>query len=133
MKILLFNIASLVLLMVLATSCKKQSSNSPRISTTIKFLLYTDKDFSHENNIISFNAFIENPVTKIIWDTLLPPMTIKDIPDRIHQLVFEKTVLSGNSLMKVGFRYSIENVGISWHIDSCKAGQSLKIVDFNFQ
>jgi len=38
-----------------------------------------------------------------------------------------------NSLLKAGFRYSIENVGSSWHWDSSDAGETFTIVDFNFQ
>ena len=61
-------------------------------------------------------------------------MKINDIPDRPHQLAFEKTVLAANnSLMKIGYRYSIENVGHSWYIDSSSPGQTLKVVDFNFR
>jgi len=135
MKKAFFNILTLLLLMVIIASCKKQNdNNNPHIPRTVKFLLYTDQDFSHENNIISFTAFIESPVNKVIWDTLLPPMKISDIPGRIHQIAFEKTVLAGgNSLMKVGFRYSIENVGLSWYIDSSSPGQISKVVDFNFR
>ena len=135
MKIVLVKVVYLVFLMITVASCKKQIDNkNTRVPRTVKFVLYTDQNFSHETNIISFTAFIESPVNRVIWDTLLPPMKISDIPDRTHQLTFEKTVLTArNSLMKVGYRYSIEDVGTSWYIDSSSPGQTLKVVDFNFR
>jgi hypothetical protein len=125
----------MIFLIIIVASCKKQNDKrNHHFPRTVKFLLYTDQNFSHENNIISFTAFIESPVNRIIWDTVLPPMKISDIPDQAHQLTFQKTVFTENSsLMKVGYRYSIEDVGHSWYIDSSSPGQTLKVVDFNFR
>jgi hypothetical protein len=132
MRRALYSIACLLLILIAA--CKKEIKHNPPVLRTGTFLLYTDQNFSHESNNISFTAFIESPVNKIIWDTILPPMRISDIPDKAHQIKFEKTVLAGSrSLMKVGYRYAIENVGLSWYIDSSGPGQTSKVVDFNFR
>jgi len=120
------------------TSCKKQASdqalNSQRVIRKVQFHLYTDKDFSNDNGMITFTLSIQNSSGQMLWDSVLMPMKIKDIPSLEHQIVAEKIVPgNNNSLLKVGFLYSIENVGNSWHFDSLKVDEAFKIVDFNFQ
>jgi hypothetical protein len=61
-------------------------------------------------------------------------MQIKDIPDSAHKIVVEKKVIGyDNTELTAGFIYEIENVGSSWHIDTSKAGNPLKIIDYNFR
>ena len=61
-------------------------------------------------------------------------MQIKDIPDAAHKLVFEKTVTGNyNEDLAAGFRYEIHDVGNSQYIDTSKAGNTFKIIDFAFQ
>jgi hypothetical protein len=127
-----------VSIILTATSCKKQTTNpapdSPGVSRKVQFLLYTNKDFSNNNSIIVFKASIQNSADQILWDSVLAPMRIKDIPALANKLVIEKTVPGNDaSLLKVGFFYSIENVGNSWHFDSFNAGETFKVLDFNFQ
>jgi hypothetical protein len=99
----------------------------------VQFVLYTDKDFSSNNQLITFKLSIEKSPNIVLWDSLLPSMKIKDIPGPANKWVIEK-IVPGNdpSLLKTGFYYSIENVGSSWFIDSFSVGESFKIVDFNF-
>jgi len=125
------------LVILIAVSCKKTITYPPGshgVSRTIQFSLYTDKDFSGDNNTIAFKLFIQNSKNKILWDSALAPMRIKDIPDVAHKLVVEKIVPSNDtSLLGVGFRYSIEGVGNSWFLDTCTSGETFKRVEFNFQ
>jgi hypothetical protein len=124
--------------MLIETSCRKQTVDpatySPAVIRKIQFTLYTQNDFSDNNENITFALFIQNSRNQILLDSPLTSMKIKDIPDFTHKLVIEKPVPNNDaSLLKVGFKYSIENVGNSWHFESFKAGEVFKIVDFNFQ
>ena len=119
------------------TSCKKQTTD-PKEDTTvlrkIQFSHYTNSDLSEDNNNISFTVLVEDLQNHVLWDSALAPMKIKDIPDLAHKLFIEKTVTDdGSQILKVGFNYSIENVGYSWFYDTCSAGETFKKVDFNFQ
>jgi hypothetical protein len=123
---------------LIGASCKKQTTdqvpNNQGVLRKVQFLLYTDKDFSTDDGIITFTLSIQNSTNQILWDSVLTPMKIKDIPNLEHKLVAEKIVPDNDtSLLKVGFLYSIENVGNSWHLDSFRVGETFKVVDFNFQ
>jgi hypothetical protein len=118
------------------TSCSKQDSNTPenRIPRKVQFILYTDKDFSNNNGIITFELSIQKLPNHVLWDSVLPPMKIKDIPGPANKWVLEKWVPRNDpSLIKIGFYYSIENVGNSWFIDSFKVGDTVKTIEYNFQ
>ena len=117
----------------IGTSCKKDTT-APLQPREVQFLLYTDKDFTSDDGIITFKLSIQNSSNQLLWDSLLAPMRIKDIPNPANKLVFEKPVPNDDaSLLKVGFYYSIENVGNSSYLDSFNYGSALKIVNFNFQ
>jgi hypothetical protein len=123
---------------LIGTSCNKQDGyqtpNNPGPPRKIQFRLYTDHDFTGNSDKITFTLTIQTAANKVLWDSVLSPMKISEIPDAAHKLVIDKLVPNNNnSLLKVGFLYSIENVGNSWFYDSSKAGETLKIVDFNFQ
>lgn len=120
------------------TSCRKQTkeqnTRDPELPRKIQFQLYTDKDFSGNTDDIYFSLFIHNSTNKVLWDSLLPVMKIKDIPDLAHKLVMEKSIIVKNSsILKVGFHYVIGNVGNANYIDTSNAGQTIKIVAFKFQ
>jgi hypothetical protein len=125
--------------MLIGTSCKKQmieNKISDKLVTTrkVEFQLYTTSDFSNENDSIFFKVSIIKPRNQILFDSMLAPMKIKDIPNRAHKLIIDK-VVPGNdtSLLKVGFYYTIKNVGNSSHTEPFNAGKTFKVVDFNFQ
>lgn len=128
----------LILMLVISlsgTSCYKEQSSSvsPAVSRTIIFTLYTQKDFSDNNSNITFSLFIRTH-DKVLFDTTLSVMKIKDIPDSTRKIVFKKEVPDNDgSELAAGFRYSIENVGNSTHIDTCKTGELVKVVDFSFK
>jgi hypothetical protein len=129
----IYAFAGLVIAMI-ALSCRKDHSTSvipyPQ-NRTIRFQLYTNEDFSTNSSVINFSIFIKNH-NRTLFDSSLASMQIKDIPDSTHKIVIEKTV-ADNLDLAAGFRYEITNVGISWHIDTSKAGNSLKVIDYNFQ
>ena len=140
----------IVLVISSVISCIKQPEvqmpASNEVARKVQFILYTDKDFSDDNNTITFKLSIQTinkqvpmgpglkPTTEVLWDSTLAPMKIKDIPHLAEKLIIEKTVTAKeSSLLKVGFYYSIENVGNSQHFDAFNAGETFKILDFNFQ
>jgi hypothetical protein len=60
-------------------------------------------------------------------------MKVKDIPKIGNKLVFEKKILNDDSELLAGFTYYIENVGMSWHLDTLAAGQKSKVIDYPFR
>jgi len=133
----IFSISVVVLLIVTMESCKKTYPSSdgenPGTGRKVLFQLYTDKDFSAETSIIKFSIFIRNARTTF-FDSSFAPMQIKDIPDAAHKIVIEKTVFgTGNADLAAGFNYEIQNVGNSWYIDTSRAGNVLKVIDYAFQ
>ena len=133
----IFSISIVVLLIVTMESCKKTYPSSdgenPGTGRKVLFQLYTDKDFSTETSVIKFSIFIRNARTTF-FDSSFASMQIKDIPDAAHKIVIEKTVFgTGNSDLAAGFNYEIQNVGNSWYIDTSRAGNALKVIDYSFQ
>ena len=126
----------LVSLLMTGPSCKKQTTDPTvnAIPRKVQFVLYTDTDFSGNEKLITFTLSIQKLPNQVLWDTVLAPMKIKDIPGPANKWVIEKWVPGNDpSLLKTAFYYSIENVGNSWFIDSFRVGDTLKILDFNFK
>lgn len=137
MKVILI-IPATVLMIFVGISCKKQAIDVPSGNSgstrKIQFVLYTDTDFANDNNTITFAPFIENSANQVLWDSTFTSMKIKDIPGFDHKITFEKIIPDrDSSLLKVGFAYTIENVGTSRYIDSFKVDQTLKVFSFNFR
>ena len=125
-------------MIVVGSSCKKYNSDYTPVSTKfprrVQFVLYSDKDLSTDNNTITITLSIERSINDILWDSVLPPMRIKDIPKLSEALAVEKYVPGNDqSLVKVGFHYTIDNVGNASHMDPFEPGETFKIVRFNFQ
>lgn len=143
MKFLSITSILCVSMILLGTSCKKQVNdsaitdgalNDSRNLRKVQFVLYTDQDFSSDNHTIIFKLFIQKLPNQILWDSTLAPMKIKDIPDVAHKLIVKKAVPGNDpSLLKVGFYYSIQDVGTSWYFNAFNAGDMFKVVSFNFQ
>jgi len=126
-----FLAAAFVLLVV---SCKKQYPSGtirPAQERKIRFQLYTNQDFSDNASVIIFSVFIRD-ANKTLFDSTLASMRIQDIPDSARKLIIEKTV-NDNSDLAAGFRYEIHDVGTSSFIDTSKAGNAFKIIDYPFQ
>src|SRR5882724_4157734 len=116
--------------LILGTSCTKSGSSSPASTRTVKYVLYTNNDFSGNNDNIVFSLFMRNH-TGILFDSALASMKIMEIPHSTNKIIIEKTVPDNDtSELSVGFLYSIEGVGNSWHLDTCKAGETLKVIEF---
>ena len=97
-------------------------------------MLYTGEDFSSSDNTITFALSIRTSTNEVLWDSVLPPMKVRDIPDITKKLVIEKS-LTGNTcdLLKIGFIYYIEDVGVSWYWEKVSPGESFKRIEFNFR
>ena len=126
----------LTLSVVIGQSCKKTNVSTGGESLSgerkIRFQLYTDKDFSNENSVIKFSIFIRDAHTTL-FDSSLAPMQLQDIPDADHKIVIDKMVLGNNNAdLAAGFHYEIQNVGHSGYIDTSRAGNELKVVDYAF-
>jgi len=120
------------------TSCKKEGAeemfNKRANLRKVQFVLYTDKDFSTDNHTITFKLSIKKSTNQILWDSTFAPMKIKDIPNPTHKISIVKAVPGNDpSLLKVGFYYSIKDVGNSWYLNAFNVGETFKVVDFNFQ
>jgi len=116
-------------------SCKKETNEagSDAIVRNIQFSLYTSADFSDDDNNISFSVVIQDLQNRVLWDSALATMKIKDIPSLEHKLVIQKSFSGTDQILKVGFNYSIEDVGYSWFHDTCGAGITYKEITFDFQ
>ena len=129
LAILIFFVAAL------ASSCKKDNQ-TPVVANparTVKFILHTEKDFSANNENITFKLFIRNH-TKTIFDTTLATMKIRDIPHAANSVVFEKRVPGNDpSILAAGFSYTIEDVGTADFLDTLKTGENFKVIDYSFQ
>ena len=113
-------------------SCKKDSAKN-NVTRTVQFELFTTKDFSNDDNTITFTLHIRNE-NRSVWDSVLAPMKIKDIPGEANKLKFEKVVPNDDgSDLSIGFLYKIQNVGESWYFDTMKRGNPLKLVSFDFR
>jgi hypothetical protein len=135
MKILFVNLV--VLLMVVGESCRKTypstEGEDPGIDRKFRFQLYTAKDFSAETSTIKFSIFIRNAHTTL-FDSSFAPMQLKEIPAATNKIITEKIVSgNGNADLSAGFHYEIENVGRSGYIDTSRAGNAFKVIDYSFQ
>ena len=123
-----------MIVVVITPGCRKYASAPVVLADRkIRFQLYTNKDFSDDSSVIAFAIFIKDK-NGILLDSALAPMQIREIPNSAHKLVIEKTVAENNNWdLAAGFRYEIQNVGFSGYIDTSKAGNQLKVIDYAFQ
>jgi hypothetical protein len=130
-----FSILIAISLLVL-TSCKKEQSipTQPVEARTIHFALFTDQDFSTNNSNITFTLSIKNSSGQVLWDSAMAPMAIRNIPSPAHKITVDKPVPHDDgSLLKIGFYYTIEGVGSSWYLDSCRPDEKDKAFIYNFR
>ncbi|HTI61275.1 hypothetical protein [Mucilaginibacter sp.] len=117
----------------LIVSCKKEKhAPAPVPTRTLKFILYTDKDFSDDDHNISFSLHISNGKSAP-FDSTVAMFKIKDIPHKANQLVFEKRVPDDGTTLTVGFVYTIEGIGVGWRLDTLGANQKSKTVEYPFE
>jgi len=144
MKQLKYQVFLLVIL-IINSSCNKNKieydnimkpvkKEEHAVSRKIQFSLYSNKNFENDNHLIQFSVFIRNSNNQILWDSMLPLMSIRKIPAEINKIFIEKQIPdSDSSLLKAGFIYSIEDVGISWYLDTCSKSTAIKKIDYNFR
>ncbi len=143
MKSVFSRLTAFLVMVVSVIACQKQADSYTTDNNTVTqvkpsrqvdFVLYTDQDFSTDNHTIVFNPYIKDSTNQIIWDSTFPAMKVKDIPKMANQILISKTITGySNASLKVGFNYSLENVGYSWYIDFSKPGEAMKTVTFNFK
>jgi hypothetical protein len=121
-------------ILIFMLSCQKQVVQSNSSATkTIRFILYTNKDFSGVNDTINFSLTIKKKSNITVFDSALTSMRIKDIPGPANKMIFQKTVPDDGSTLIVGFNYSIKNVGYSWFLDTIAVNEKLKVIEYPFQ
>lgn len=133
------NAILIISLVSLISSCKKNQlpavskgipNSQPRF---VRYELYTNEDFTGNRANIRFSLFMRAN-EKTIFDSSLATMQIKDIPDSTHRIIIEKQVPGNDpSTLTVGFNYEIENVGMSWYLESFSMGDSLKVLRYPFR
>lgn len=119
----------------LTASCKKANPVKPPVTTsyrTLRFILYTNQDFSGNNENISFALHIDDGHTAP-FDSTVFSTQVKNIPDKAHELVFEKKIPDDGKTLTAGFTYMIQNIGYSWHLDTVAANDKLKVIEYPFQ
>ncbi|MBS1532052.1 MAG: hypothetical protein JSU01_17255 [Bacteroidetes bacterium] len=134
MKLFLPTVILLFAAICLTTSCKKEKPVQPPVSAstrTLRFILYTNENFSGNNYDISFSLHISDGMSAP-FDSTVFTAKVKDIPDKAHQLVFEKRIPYGKTVT-AGFVYAIKDVGYSWHLDTCAANEKFKVIEYPFQ
>jgi len=115
-------------------SCKKVTSQPGSGSQrTIKFVLYTNKDFSNITDTIIFTLHAKNTSGTISFDSLLAARRVKDIPGPLNKLVFEKNFPDDGTTLVAGFLYEIKNVGYSWRLDTMAAHEKFKVIEYPFE
>lgn len=118
----------------LIVSCKKEKhAPAPVPTRTLKFILYTDKDFSDDEHNISFALHVVRIGNYPSFDSTVTSFKIKDIPHKANQLVFEKKVPDDGTTLTVGFVYTIEGIGVGWHLDTLGANQKSKTIEYPFE
>ena len=127
----------IVSVIMIGTSCKKYTSDyipiDPSVPRLVQFVLFSNNESSNDNGTVTFTLAIKKPNGDVLWDSVLAPIKIKDIPGLDHPLFVEKYVPGNDpSLLKVGFIYTIDNVGNSSFTVPFEAGETLKKVGFDF-
>ena len=100
---------------------------------TVKFVLYTNKDFSNITDTIIFTLHAKNASGTISFDSLLAARRVKDIPGPSNKLVFEKNFPDDGTTLLAGFLYEIKNVGYSWRLDTMSAHEKFKVIEYPFE
>jgi hypothetical protein len=133
-----FTILSIFAAVCIITSCKKEKPQQPinSLTKTVRFILYTNEDFSTDDDTVSFALTIRNNSGTInsrsIFDTTLATRRFKDIPGPSNKLVVEKTVPDDGSVLTVGFIYT-DRFGVGSHFDTVSTNNRLKVFEYPFQ
>jgi len=119
-------------------SCKKQNPQPPAAASTqtVRFVLYTNEDFSNDDDTVSFALTIRNNTgtinSRTIFDSTLATRRFKDIPGPSNKLIVEKTVPNDGSVLTVGFIYT-DRFGVGSHFDTVSTNEKLKVFEYPFR
>jgi hypothetical protein len=133
-----FTPALLFLTAATLISCKKEmpQPTSGSSAKTVKFVLYTNEDFSTDEDTIRFALTIRNNAGTIkvrsIFDTTLMLMKIKNIPGPANKLVFSKTVPDDGTTLEAGFIY-YTRFGVGSKFDTVSTNEKVKVFEYPFR
>lgn len=127
-------IIAAVAVLCMIYSCTKDHNHSGNKPTRkVHYELYTKEDFSDDQHDIEFRLFMRDS-RRTIFDSALAIMKVKDIPDSLHRLIFDKVVPGNNQdSLVVGFTYHLVNVGFSWYLEGFPKGDTLKVIKYPFR
>src|SRR6476661_499781 len=114
-------------------ACNKNHVDSVDGPRKVQYELYTDRNFAADTSIVTFTAFIRTTNNVILWDSVLEPLQLKDIPGPGNKIMFERNIPWYPSPLKVGFDYTIEKVGHAHYNDSVGVRDKFKVISFNFR
>ena len=126
---------ALLSLVLSFSSCDKDGDkpDNNKVERKIKFVLYTNEDFSDDEHNITFSVFARDH-DRTLLDSAISTMKVKDIPSVANKIIVEKTLVTDASTdLVAGFVYKIEGVGVSWHLDSIPAGQNNTTIEYAFK
>src|SRR5437763_45625 len=135
MNIYMLIAVSLLCVVLSFSSCDKnrEKPGNNKVERKIKYVLYTNEDFSDDEHRITFSVFARDG-NKTLFDSALTQMKVKEIPSAANKIIVEKTLITDASTdLVAGFTYKIEGVGESWYLDSVSAGQNNKIIEYAFK
>ena len=123
---------SLVLLLAVS-ACDKQTAVAPP-PRTVTYVLYTEQNFSTVQDTIRFRLLMKAGDHTLL-DSSLGPRRVSEVPGPSARITIQKTGPEAyrNSDLLVGFIYDIDNVGESWFLDSSRAGNLAKTVEYSFK
>ena len=109
-------------------SCKKNTEKPPvqvPEERRVQYIIYTSSDYANNNTLVTIKLRMLAGNTPI-WDSVLAPLPLKNIPGPSNKLIIEKKVPGNNKTeLSTGFYYSIENVGDSWYYELFEPGNEL--------
>jgi hypothetical protein len=122
---------SLLCSLVMISGCKNDDITRQSLRK-LAFELFTDQDFSAETGTIIFKPVIIDNRT-VLWDSTFAPMLIKEIPASINKIAFQKIIANNHSELKVGFEYTIVDVGTSGYYERAPDDGQFRKITFNFK
>ena len=133
MKKNIFTVFALTGIILISWSCRKHPVAPQLVERNIQFVLYTNKDFSSDEDNITFSVFARDN-DKTLLDSAITTMKMKEISFNKNNIIIEKKIFTDAATpLLAGFVYEIEHVGVSWYLDSIPAGINNKTINFAFE
>lgn len=134
MKRYILTAVVLLSLVLSFSSCNKDSDQpNNKVERKIKYVLYTNEDFSGDEHNITFSVFARDN-DRTLLDSAISTMKVKEIPSAANKIIVEKTlIMDASTDLVAGFTYKIEGVGESWYLDSIPSGINNKTIEYAFK